>query len=205
MGRRGFLDFLLFYAYILVGGILTIIQFTFIYPFQQFDRRRWLIHGAEVLLRVVVVGGGLAFAAHHGVLGRALAVWLIPAFLFSLLNSVRFIAEHYDTPWDEGQMLGTRTIVSNPANSFFWNNINYHIGHHVYPGVPWYNLQELHVALRPELARAGAVVDASYFRVFLSACLRGPESVERNVRHVAERPGRQETSRVRAAPADATG
>lgn len=187
MGRRGLLDFVLFYAYILIGGFLTVVQFTFIYPFQHFDRRRWLIHGAELLLRVVVIGGLLALAAGHDVLGRVLAIWLIPAFLFTLLNSVRFIAEHYDTPWDEGQLLGTRTILSNPANRFFWNNINYHIGHHVHPGVPWYNLKKLHLALRPELAASGAIVDASYLAVFLGACVRGPESVEGNARQQAAR------------------
>lgn len=37
---------------------------------------------------------------------------------------------------------------------------NYHIGHHVHPGVPWYSLKKLHLALRPELAAAGATVDA---------------------------------------------
>ena len=82
---------------------------------------------------------------------------------------MRFIAEHYETPWNEGQMLGTRTIISNQVHSFFWNNINYHIGHHVYPGVPWYNLQKLHAALLPEIQRTRAVVDPSYFGVLWKA------------------------------------
>jgi fatty acid desaturase len=176
MGRRRFLDFLLFYSYILVGGILTIVQFTFIYPIQTFDRRSWLIHGTELLLRVVVLGGLLFAAWHFDVLGRFLGLWLIPLYVFSLLNSVRFIAEHYETPWDEGQLLGTRTILSNPVNSFFWNNINYHIGHHVYPGVPWYNLQKLHAAMLPEIERVGGVIEPGYLGVFARACSRGPES-----------------------------
>lgn len=181
MGKRRFLDFILFYAYILVGGVLTVIQFTFIYPMQTFDRRSWLIHGAEVMLRIVVLGGLLVATWHLGVLSQFLGVWLIPLYVFSLLNSVRFIAEHYETPWDEGQLLGTRTILSNPVNSFFWNNINYHIGHHVYPGVPWYNLQKLHAALLPEIERVGGAVDPSYFGVFSRACARGPESTARLV------------------------
>lgn len=178
MGGRGFLDFVLFYSYILVGGVLTVIQFTIIYPIQKFDRRSWLIHGAEILLRIVVFGGLLVTTWHLGVMSEFLAVWLIPLYVFSFLNSVRFIAEHYETPWNEGQLLGTRTILSNPVNSFFWNNINYHIGHHVHPGVPWYNLQKLHAALLPEIVRVGAVVDSSYFGVFIRACSKGPESIE---------------------------
>jgi fatty acid desaturase len=187
MGARGVRDFVLFYAYILLGGVLTIIQFTFIYPVQTFHWRQWCIHGGELLLRVVLLGGILVWAAQHGVLDRVLTVWLIPAYLFSLLNSVRFLAEHYETPWNAGQLLGTRTILSNPVHRFFWNNINYHIGHHVYPGVPWYNLHKLHAALLPEITRTGAVVDAGYWAVFFTACRRGPESIERNVRHLAQR------------------
>ena len=109
-----------------------------------------------------------------------LRLWLIPGYIFSFLNSVRFIAEHYETPWNAGQLAGTRTIISNQVNSFFWNNINYHIGHHVYPAVPWYNLQKLHQALLPEITSKRAVVDPSYFGVFFQAGLSGPESVERN-------------------------
>ena len=187
MGERGALDFVLFYAYIVLGGVLTIIQFSLIYPLQKFERRESLIHGFELLLRIVVLVGLCVWTSSVGLLGRFLEVWLIPVYIFSLLNSVRFIAEHYDTPWNEGQLLGTRTIISNHVNSFFWNNINYHIGHHIYPAVPWYNLQKLHAALLPEIERTRAVVDPGYFRVFFKACRRGPESIERNALHVAER------------------
>jgi beta-carotene hydroxylase len=187
MGTRGVLDFVLFYAYLVIGGVLTIVQFTFVYPVQTFTRKQWGIHGAELALRVVILGGLVVWTCRLGVLGQFLAVWLIPAYLFSLLNSVRFIAEHYETPWNAGQLLGTRTIISNQVHSFFWNNINYHIGHHVYPGVPWYNLQKLHVVLLPEITRTRAVVDSGYFSVFWRACWKGPESIETNARQVARR------------------
>jgi len=187
MGNRRVLEFVLFYAYILIGGVLTVVHFTVIYPIRKFNRRQWLIHGFELVLRVGVLGGLLISTARAGVLGQFLAVWLIPAYIFSLLNSIRFIAEHYETPWNEGQLLGTRSIISNQMHSFFWNNINYHIGHHIYPGVPWHNLQRLHAALLPEIERTGAVVDSSYFAVFWKACRNGPESIERNARLLAKR------------------
>jgi fatty acid desaturase len=190
MGERRFADFLLFYAYVLIGGILTIIQFTLLYPLQKFRGKKLLIHCGELVLRAVVYAGLILWAMELGVLDRFLKLWLIPGYIFSLLNSMRFIAEHYDTPWEAGQLEGTRTIVSNQVNSFFWNNINYHIGHHVYPGVPWYNLQKLHAAMRPEIAHRGAVVDRSYIAVFWQACLRGPESLERNAQARASRVAR---------------
>lgn len=180
MGQRGLADFVLFYGYILVGGILTIIQFTFIYPLQKFRGKKLLIHSAEVALRVLLYTGLILWTARLGVLHQFLQIWLIPAYLFSLLNSMRFLAEHYDTPWNAGQLAGSRTIISNQVHSFFWNNINYHIGHHVYSAVPWYNLQRLHAALLPEIERQGAIVDRSYFGVFFHACVKGPESMARN-------------------------
>jgi fatty acid desaturase len=187
MGTRSVLEFILFYAYILIGGVLTIVHFTVIYPILKFNRRQWLIHGFELVLRVVVLGGLLVWTARSGTLGQFLALWLIPGYVFTVLNSMRFLAEHYETPWNEGQLLGTRTIISNQVHSFFWNNINYHIGHHVYPGVPWHNLQKLHAALLPEIERTNAVVDSSYFGVLWNACRRGPESIERNARLLAKR------------------
>ncbi len=89
---------------------------------------------------------------------------------------MRFIAEHYGTPWNAGQMAGTRTVVSNRVHSFFWNNINWHIGHHVYPTVPWYNLRRLHRLLEPQIAASGAPVDRSYLVVYWQALKRGPET-----------------------------
>jgi fatty acid desaturase len=187
MGDRGFLDFVLFYAYLVAGGLLTIIQFNFIYPFQRFHKKKLLLHVAELSLRVVFYTGLILWTSSLGVRDQFLKLWLIPGYIFTVLNSVRFIAEHYETPWDAGQLVGTRTVISNQVNSFFWNNINYHIGHHVYPAVPWYNLQKLHQALLPEIEGKGAVVDSSYFAVFFKACLRGPESAERNAERLSNR------------------
>jgi fatty acid desaturase len=102
---------------------------------------------------------------------------------------MRFIGEHYGTPWEQGQLLGTRTTISHPINSFFRNNINYHIGHHVYPTTPWYNLQKLHAALAPEIAARGAMVESSYLRVLWRSCISGPESIARNERQLAAQRG----------------
>jgi len=194
MGERKLGDFVLFYAYMLIGVVLTVIQFNFIYPFQALRGRKLWIHLGELALRVVVYTGLIVWTSQLGVLNEFLAVWLIPAGFFSLFNSIRFIAEHYGAPWDAGQLRGTRTIISNPVNSFFWNNINYHIGHHVYPAVPWYNLPKLHEAMLPTIEREGALVEKSYLRVFLRACRAGPETVATNEAQLGPRAGVLATS-----------
>lgn len=179
MGKRGVLDFVLFYTYVIGGAVLSFIHFNLIYPVQRFNLQQWAIHLFETALKVACYWALIAWAINNDVLGKTLAVWLIPVFFFSLFNSVRFIAEHYETPWNEGQLVGSRTIISNPVHSFFWNNINWHIGHHVYPAIPWYNLIELHKLMEPTIKAKGAIVDKSYTAVFIKALIRGPETEER--------------------------
>ncbi|MEJ0099774.1 MAG: fatty acid desaturase [Pseudomonadota bacterium] len=192
MGKRGMLDYLQFYAYALAGGALSFIYFNFIYPVKSFGPRLWAIQVFELSLKVLVYWLVLGWAAQHGMLDRALGLLLWPVLVLALLNSMRFIAEHYGTPWNAGQMAGTRTVVSNRVNAFFWNNINWHIGHHVYPSVPWYNLVELHKVLEPQIVASGAPVDRSYVAVYLDALRRGPESPVQLELVLAERSARRE-------------
>jgi fatty acid desaturase len=193
MGKRGPLDFLQFYAYALIGGVLSFLYFNLIYPVTRFGGRQWAILIFELALKGAVYWIVIAWAIRHGVLAKTLGLWLWPVLVLSLLNSMRFIAEHYGTPWNQGQMAGTRTVISNPVNAFFWNNINWHIGHHVYPSVPWYNLVELHKLLEPQFVAAGVIIDKSYIGVYLDALRRGPESVSQLKMSLAERAARRGT------------
>ncbi|HET8883108.1 MAG TPA: fatty acid desaturase, partial [Solimonas sp.] len=79
------------------------------------------------------------------------------------------------------------TVISNPVHSWFWNNINWHIGHHVFPRVPYYNLVELHKMIEPDIDGLGALVDRSYVAVFLKALWRGPESEPRLAEFLKQR------------------
>ena len=101
-------------------------------------------------------------------------------------------------------MAGTRTVVSNAVNSFFWNNINWHIGHHVYPTVPWYNLVELHRMLEPQIKASGAPVDKSYIAVYFKALCGGPESEPRLARALAAHAPHTRMPAGAAAPAALT-
>ncbi len=179
MGKRGVLDFVVFYLYMVIGVVLSFLHFNIIYPVTRFGPKEWAIHLFETVVTIACYWALIAWAMANGVLGKTLELWLVPVYIFTLFNSVRFIAEHYGTPWDAGQLAGTRTIVSNGFNRFFWNNINWHIGHHVYPAVPWYNLEELHRLMEPAIEAKGAVVDKSYLGVFMGALAGGPETEER--------------------------
>ncbi len=191
MGKRGVADFIVFYLYAAASIVLAILHFTFIFPVKYFGRKEWAIHLGEITLKLLFAWALLSWASRHGLTKDVLEVWLWPVATFSFFNSMRFVVEHYETPWQAGKLAGTRTLISNPVNSFFWNNINYHAGHHLYPRVPYFNLVKLYKLLEPEIAACGGVVDKSYVAVFAKALLRGPESEARCARFLAERYERQ--------------
>jgi fatty acid desaturase len=59
-----------------------------------------------------------------------------------------------------------RTFTLNRLIEFLYWHTNYHTEHHVYPGVPCYNLAELHCAIRRDMP----------------ACAHGLASVWREIR-----------------------
>ena len=192
MGKRRWYEFLIFYIYMLLGSVpLSTVWFGFLYASIYLRGKKAFIHWGEMFAHAVFYYFLLTWASENGILTKLLEVWIYPLLVLGYLNSVRFVAEHYGCPWNAGQLAGTRTIISNQVNSWFWNNINYHIGHHVYPAVPWYNLQKLHDLLLPEIKRVGAIVDKSYLAVFFDALFNGPETPEtaaaRNPQYVPEK------------------
>lgn len=87
--------------------------------------------------------------------------WLMPLLVAGQIANLRGIAEHGMTTGGN-EMTDTRTVATNPVLSFLMCNINYHIEHHLYPGVPWYKLPKVHELLQDEFRAAGSSVYTSY-------------------------------------------
>ncbi|MEX1139225.1 MAG: fatty acid desaturase [Bacteroidota bacterium] len=87
--------------------------------------------------------------------------WLLPLIVAGQIANIRGIAEHGMTT-SGNEMTDTRTVATHPVLSFLMCNINYHIEHHLYPGVPWYNLPKIHRLLQKEYRAAGSSVYTSY-------------------------------------------
>jgi fatty acid desaturase len=102
-------------------------------------------------------------------------IWLMPLLLTALLSQLRAVAEHGLTA--KGSVFtASRTVVSNRVVRFLMCNINYHLEHHLFPSVPWYNLPRAHALLREEYRRTGASIYGSYrhfYLDFLRATWRG--------------------------------
>lgn len=88
--------------------------------------------------------------------------WLLPLIVAGQVANIRGIAEHGMTT-SGNEMTDTRTVATHPVLSFLMCNINYHIEHHLYPGVPWYNLPKVHRLLQEEYRKAGSSVYTSYW------------------------------------------
>lgn len=71
--------------------------------------------------------------------------WVIPFFtVLPLLMKVRSIVEHLGLP-NTNELNGTRNILANPVERFFFgpHGNHLHLVHHLFPQVPWHQLQRL--------------------------------------------------------------
>ena len=112
---------------------------------------RWLVVALHATLPAA------AFWAGYGI--EYLVLWLLP--LGTLLQAIlrlRAICEHgavadYDSP-----LTAARTNLAPPwvLWAMFPHHVNYHIEHHLYPGIPHYNLAQCHA----EMQASGALDDA---------------------------------------------
>ena len=69
-----------------------------------------------------------------------------------MFQYIRSVAEHFGELGYDHLLSSTRTIHANPLERFFLapHNVSYHLEHHLYPGVPFYNLPALHQMLMEE-------------------------------------------------------
>ncbi|TFG62713.1 MAG: hypothetical protein E4H36_07365 [Spirochaetales bacterium] len=81
------------------------------------------------------------------------------AFIPTLLNDTQHIGLAQDV-YDH--RLCTRDVYLNPVISFIYWNMQYHIEHHMFPGVPFHALKKLHSRIKDQLPPAYGNVWAVY-------------------------------------------
>jgi fatty acid desaturase len=94
-------------------------------------------------------------------------LWVLPTWTFlQLFLRLRGIAEHSGREANNDQAQCSRTVV-NPWQAFFIapHNVNYHIEHHLYVGIPYYNLPMAHKIMRERGALPQHNVYDSYIPV----------------------------------------
>ena len=93
--------------------------------------------------------------------------WLIPMMFIHFMVNIRGMSQHTLLEHETHPVRGSRTILTNPITQFFMCNENFHLEHHLYPAVPWYNLPAVHDALLPELKKENAPFISSYWQFVL--------------------------------------
>ncbi|MEM6825369.1 MAG: fatty acid desaturase [Pseudomonadota bacterium] len=61
--------------------------------------------------------------------------------------------------------LNTRTVLMNPVSRFIYLNMNYHLEHHMFTMVPYYNLPKLHEMIRFDVPAPEPSIWAAYRRL----------------------------------------
>ncbi len=90
---------------------------------------------------------------------------VIPHLVVIMYSGLRPYAEHAGT--SEGILRDTRSRV-HPWFTFLYHNVNYHLEHHMYPSVPFFNLPKVHEFLRERghLARAGSAIETTIWGAY---------------------------------------
>jgi fatty acid desaturase len=100
---------------------------------------------ATILFHLAIMAAILTFGGWP-VLGR---VYLVPVFLvFPIAFALNRLGQHYAIDPSDPAKWGT---ILKPSRfwDFWFLSSAYHLEHHYFTGVPFYNLRRLHFALRP--------------------------------------------------------
>lgn len=93
--------------------------------------------------------------------------WVIPYLsTFFMFQYIRSVAEHFGELAYDHLLTSTRTVKTNLLEQFLLapHNVGYHLEHHLYPAVPFYNLPQLHnLLMEGEDYQEKAHVTQGYF------------------------------------------
>ena len=127
------------------------------------ERRHQIYHLARITL--AVHGAILAVTVITGLWWLPVVTTLHICYFHGLqfiLNQTQHVGlqDHVDD-----FRLNSRTFHCNPLFRFLYWNMNYHIEHHMYAGVPCYNLHKLHEAIKHELPYSFKSVAETWFHI----------------------------------------
>lgn len=95
--------------------------------------------------------------------------------------------------------LNTRTVLMNPVSRFIYLNMNYHLEHHMFTMVPYYNLPKLHTLIKHDMPPPDPSIWAAFQRLVpvLVKQLRHQDAVIIRDLPVGAAPYRDEVDKLR--------
>lgn len=137
------------------------------YAYARGRKKTWLDFTA-----ILFFGGLLFVLLRFGLWLPFLLFWVVPMMTWlKVALRLRTIAEHYGIEYDH-MLRQTRTTYPSLVEKLLIapKNIGYHLDHHLYPSVPFYNLPALHRELQQsEEFRAQAHLTRTY-RAVIDEC-----------------------------------
>ena len=104
---------------------------------------------AKARLWLAVMAGAAGLSYHLGSWIPVLLVGPLPTMLGGPIKHLFAVSQHVGLARDVlAYRLNTRTIYLGPVLGFLYMNMQYHLEHHLYPNVPYYNLPRLHELIR---------------------------------------------------------
>jgi fatty acid desaturase len=120
----------------------------------------------------------LAWATYWHLWPLLLKYWIVPLMTsLAFILYVRSLAEHHGGGmiWDGDLLRGSRHLDASWWEKFLLapHNVHYHVDHHLYPSVPYYNLPRLHTLLlaEPDYTARAHVTDG-YLNGLRRECVR---------------------------------
>lgn len=122
-------------------------------PRYYVPRSEWpkIIRSARLYVAAIAIVVGYCIWMQSAV--PLLFIWG-PRIYANWLNYFGFLSQHAGLREDShDHRLNTRTFLMMPPLEFLYNNMNYHIEHHLHPLIPFYNLPKLHWKVRDQLPK----------------------------------------------------
>ncbi len=123
--------------------------------------RNWarILIAGHVTLAIIFVATGLGFLV---------VVFTLGTFYCSWLGFLTGVPQHYGLNSDVPDFrLNTRTYTCSWLPAFYYWNMQYHLEHHMYPAVPFYNLPALRQAIEDDLPPAAHGLFATWRELML--------------------------------------
>lgn len=166
-----FLLSLLFYVWPIIGTPVYLIH-VIVTAIQRGTPKEKHDVFVEYVLIILIWSGIISAIAYTGRWDILIHAWALPMIVAMAFGNIRGWSEH--TMTSPGHPLTqTRTVTSNKLTSFLMCNLNYHLEHHLLPGIPWYNLPKVHQLLQDEYREANSYVYRSYWHFLWDAVRLG--------------------------------
>lgn len=163
-----------YYFVIFFGWLFTPLHFNLEYPAKFYGPKALLKHAGEMLVYGFLYTATYIALRKANLLDTAFWFWVVPVAAASPWMGLKSVSDHYRNTWRGDRFHTATTVRSNALVTYAWNGLNYHLEHHLYPGLPGYRLPAVHKHLRKDLEAVGSPIFARYANVFAGTLRDGP-------------------------------